>query len=322
MPESSAVAPEPIPLLLLAGRDREGTRLPEGGEDKRVLRGYKASRLEINGRPLIAELIERLRRTGAFGPIWVAGPSHLYEDVLEDVHLVDTDGGFGDNLRAGIEALVAALPDRAFATMTSDILPTDEDLQRALDDYRRHEPCDFWMCEMRIPTDPDNLGNSAWKPKYLLLPTGESEPVGTLPGHLVIVHPAGLRLHLIYRIFDLAYRTRNRPFNRRRWGIVRGAFSVLVHEDLRQLSRLRPPLVAMTMLYHGLNLGAKLFRGHVRQEELEDRLRRIWFDPRHLRRYPDRRGRVAILEGLSLARDIDTEEEALEILGALPEDGE
>jgi len=33
----------------------------------------------------------------------------------------------------------------------------------------------------------------------------------------------------------------------------------------------------------------------------------------HRRRFPRRRGRIAVLDVLSLARDIDTEEEALEL---------
>ena len=37
-------------------------------------------------------------------------------------------------------------------------------------------------------------------------------------------------------------------------------------------------------------------------------------DRQHRRLFPDRRGRVAVLDVLSLARDIDTAEEAREIL--------
>ena len=48
------------PLIILGGRDRRGSRLPEAGQGKHPLRGYKGVDLEIGGRALISILIERL----------------------------------------------------------------------------------------------------------------------------------------------------------------------------------------------------------------------------------------------------------------------
>ena len=308
-----------MPVVLLAGRDRGSTRLPEEGQDHHLLKGYKSLDLEVAGKPLIAELADRLKATGAFAPVWIAGPADLYQPLVDSgllagARLVDTDGDFGQNLEAGVETARAAHPGQPLAVLTSDILPDPEELERTVDDYRRASPCDFWMGEIRIPKDLGRLGHSAWKPKYHLRPRGEPDGVPTLPGHLVIVDPDVIRLHLVYRIFDLAYRTRNRAISDRRWAIVRGALTVLLHEDLGRLLRGRLPVVTWEMLYHGLKLGTKLRRGAVDQEELEDRLRILWVDDRHRRRHPERRGRVAILDTLSLARDIDTVEEAREIL--------
>lgn len=301
-----------MPLLLLAGRDRGTTRLPEEGHQ--LLKGYKSLDLQVAGRPLIAELADRLRASGAFDPLWIAGPAKLYEGIVEGARLVDTDGAFGDNLQAGVEAVRAAHDDLPLGVMTSDILPDPGELETVIDDYRRHVPCDFWMSEIQIPEDLTALGKSAWKPKYHIRPRGTDTAMATLPGHLVIVDPATIRLHLLYRIFDLAYQTRNRRIDDRRWAIARGALSVLLGEDLGRLFRGRLPLVTFQMLYHGLHLGNQLRKGSVAQEELEDRLRKIWVDDRHRARFRQRRGRVALLDTLSLARDIDTVEEARELL--------
>ena len=69
------------------------------------------------------------------------------------------------------------------------------------------------------------------------------------------------------------------------------------------------------MLYHSLGLTRRLARGQATVEEFEVRVRRIFLRPEHRHRYPERRGRVPILDGLSLAKDIDTVEEARELAG-------
>ena len=56
-----AMERETLPMIILGGRDRGTTVLPEEGRNKHLLRGYKAVDLEIGGRPLILILIERLR---------------------------------------------------------------------------------------------------------------------------------------------------------------------------------------------------------------------------------------------------------------------
>ena len=308
-------------MLLLAGRDKGTTRLPEDGHQ--LLRGYKSLDLEYRGRPLIVELIDRLRASGAFDPIWVAGPEKLCREVFaaqgaawnEGVRVADTDGGFGDNLRNGVEAARQAHPGQYLGVMTSDVLPDASELTEAIEDFRSHSPLNFWMSEIPIPKDLGALGQSAWKPKYHVRPRGESEILPVLPGHLVIVDPPVIRLHLIYKIFDLAYRTRNRSVADRWWDIVRGALGVLLGEDLRRLLRGRLP-ASPAMVYHGLYLGRRLRRGSVEQEVLEERLDKIWSDDRHRRRHPERQGRVALLDALSLARDIDTVEEARELMAS------
>lgn len=300
-----------LPLVLLAGRDRRGAPLPESGRGLHPLRGYKAVDLDVAGRPLIARLLEVLRASGAFGPIFVAGPAHV-SAALDGVEPIDTDRDFGGNIRAAIEEIRRRGIAGQTAFMTSDVLPDPGELAAALDDLERHQPCDFWIVECRV-RDAGALGASAWKPKYLIRPEGEGEPVGTLPGHLIVADPGILRLGILYRAFELAYRTRNRPTGYRRRVIVRGILRTLLAADLKRLVTLRRPGVTRDMLWDSLVLVRKLVTTGCDQREMEDRLRRIWVRADHRRRHPERRGRVMIHDGLTLGRDIDTEEEAAEI---------
>lgn len=301
-----------MPLLILAGRDRAaGER--RGGS--RLLRGYKGVDIQIEGRPLIAVLIDRFRATGRFDEIFVAGPAAVYRPLGLDAHLLDADGGFGDNLRAGTEPIVERRAPQELALTTCDILPDPGELAVALEDLAAHRPCDFWMPQYRV--DPAQLGSSAYKPRYSMIPPGARRAVPTLPGHLVVANPLALRRELVYRVFDLAYQTRNRSLALRRAVIVRKTLGLLLSTDLRLLLSGRLPTVTWSMLVNGLIVGSKLKSGAVTTGELEERLRKVWVTRRHRRSHPQRRGRVVVLEGSSLARDVDTEEEARELAASV-----
>ena len=302
----------PLPLILLAGCDRRDGAPPEARHDLHMLRGYKAKELTIGGRPLIVCLLERLRDCGGLDPIFVAGPAHLYEGLDPEVRLVDTDGDFSENVRAGLEAAAAVGCEGLVGVMTSDLLPDPAELRTALEDIERHRPLDFWIVECR-PRTPEELGTSAWKRKYYIQPRGEEKAVGTLPGHLFVADPRVIRLNLLYTLFEIAYRTRNRPTAYRRTVVVRNILATLLFKDLKRLLTLRVPNITYDMLWHGVVAMKKAVTVQgIDQDEVEDRLRRIWVRTSHRRRYPERRGRVMILDGVSLARDIDTEEEARE----------
>jgi hypothetical protein len=307
------------PLILLAGRDRRPSALPDGRADLHLLRGYKAMEVEIGGEPLIVRLLERLRDGGVRGPVFVAGPARVYADLAGEVRLVDTDGDFGENIRASLEAVRESGFQGQVAVMTSDVLPEADELQAALADFERHQPCDFWMVQCRA--DRQKLGASAWKPRYFLRPEGESGGVATLPGHLFMADPRNVRLDLLYTLFELAYRTRNRPTAYRRSVIVKGILMTLLASDLKRLATFRRPVITRDMLWNGLTLIKKTTApSGVGQREMEDRLRRIWVRASVRRRHPERRGRVMIHDGISLARDIDTEEEAREAARRLEEE--
>lgn len=306
------------PLIILGGRDRKSTVLPEKGRDKHVLRGYKAVEFEIGGRPLILEVIDRFRASGAFDPIYVAGPRSVYQPLDGGLECIDTDGSFGENLAACAAFLARAHPGRQVMFTTCDILPEPGELRRALDDYLDHQPVDFWMPQCRVPEDRRQLGQSSWKPKYQLRRAGDSEATEVLPGHLVAVDPQILRIDLVCRFFGGLYRTRNRSIAVRARVVAFRLLRELLRADLRQIARGHWPTVTWDVAYHSIGLARRLARGIATPEEFEVRLRKVFVTAEHRRRFPERRGRVALIDGLSLAKDIDTLEEARELGAASP----
>jgi hypothetical protein len=267
-------------------------------------------RVRIGGRPLVEVLIERLEACGTFDPIFVAGPRRIYETLGGRARLVDTAATFGGNIRAGVEAVRRTCPGRPAGFITCDVIPTVGDLSSVLDHFRRHGPSDLWFPLARVPEDRSRLGASDWKPVYRLVPTGGRDPVAVLPGHLVIADTDALRLDLMYSLLQAGYRTRNRPIVTRRGAMVRGTLLRLLGIDLRRLTRLRVPNVTVRILRVALPTAIRLGAGTLAQADLEDVLRRIFVRDRHRRRYPDRRVLVPITDALSLALDLDTEEEA------------
>ena len=300
-----------MPLVILGGRDREVTTLPEDGRGKHVLGGYKAVDLMIGEHRLIDLLVQRFRASGSFDPIYIAGPSAVYGEVA-GARLLETDAHLAENLETCVRAMVEREPGRQVMFTTCDIVPDPDELANALEDFHGHQPLDFWMAQIRVPTDVKRLGESSWKPKYFLRPTGEAEAVPVLPGHIVVVDPALLDGDLLFRFFGGLYSTRNRPISARIGLIAGRVLGYLFGVDLRNLMRLRWPKRTWTVVYNCLWLAYRLAKGTSRQEDYEVRIRRIFFDPEHVRAHPRRAARVAILEALSLAKDIDTEEEAQE----------
>lgn len=313
-----------IPLVILGGRDRRGTVLPEEAHDKVSLRGYKGADLRIGDRPLIEVAIERWRGAGFFEPIYIAGPLAVYGPLGLDARIVDTDGELVENLRAARDE-VAKTYQGKLAVTTCDILPDPAELALAIADYRAHEPLDFFMPLARVPADTRLLGASDWKPKYWIKPALGKDPVPILPSHLMIGDPDELRLRFIYQFFDHLYRTRNRSVTYRRVAITRKVLGTLLTEDLQHLLHLRLPHITATVVFNALWLASRLAAGQATIKAFEQRLRYVFLRRDVRRAYPRRRGRVPILDCLSLAKDIDTVEEAREVAAAAaaaPDHGE
>lgn len=303
-----------IPLIVLAGRDRNLAEVADNGRGRRPLQGYKGAEIKIGDRPLIQLLVDRMAGCGVFDPIWVAGPERVYGPWLKNAGIIDTDGTFGQNLRFCVEHLRKESRPRMLAVTTCDILPDADELAEVMADFRRLLPTlDFWMPQIHVPEDPESLGASDWKPRYRLVPRKGEPSVPVLPGHMIICDPEAVRLTFVYRFFDILYRTRNRSLSYRRWMVTRELLWGLFIEDFRRLVSLRMPTVAATVIYSSLLMASKLKAGTATVQEMEVHIRRALIQRRHRRRFPDKRGRVLLCPAMSLAKDIDTVEEAREL---------
>jgi hypothetical protein len=267
-------------MVILAGSDRRPAELPERGRDKHPLAGFKSLAVRIGDRTLIEHAVERLRSSRWFDPVLVAGPAAVYEGKSGGAAIVDTDGTLGDNVRAGVAAVRAAHPGSVVGFTVCDILPDPALLDRLMREYQATAPSDLWFPMVRAPASREQLGASAWKPAYGVIPAPGEAAVRVLPGHLVIGDTQALRLPLLYRLLDLGYRTRNR-------------------------SVLRATIPAAELLR----------RGSITREHMEDTLRKLFVRARWRRAHPERRVVLPIVEALFLARDIDTVEEASELGG-------
>jgi hypothetical protein len=300
-----------IPLIILAGSAKKAETISD--EHSHRLYGPKGLKIRLAGQPLIDVIIDRFRECGAFDPIFVAGPANRYGTERNGATVIDTDADFGHNIKAALESVVARLSPGATAFSTCDVIPELSELHELVADYRSHLPLDFWFPLIRVPEDRSKLGASADKRQYRLIPEGASEPVSILPSHLVIVDPTALRFTLIYRSFELAYRSRTRPVFARFLYITAGVLLFLLKRDLLNLVRLKPPLLTPIVLFNAALMSHRLGTGVITQRQIETHLHQIFGNEPHRRRYRDRTGRVPVLDGLSLARDIDTEEEAEEL---------
>lgn len=305
----------PIPLIILAGADRRPADLPPDGSDLHPLSGYKGATVRFDGRPLVEVVASRASESGGFGPIYLAGPKSAYGEVADWVQRIDTDGAFGENLRASVSAVRDRHPGSPVGFITCDVLPEPGPLKELLADYAALAPCDVWYPLVRAPRD--QLGSSAWKPAYRIAPTDDSPPVRVLPGHLVIVDTEALRLDFIYGLFQIGYRTRNLSIGTRRAQMVRGLVGQLLYQDLLHLITLRPPTLTVSAMRAGIGASRELGRGTITRHRLEDAFRRLVVRRRHRKRFPKRRVEMPIVDMLSLAIDVDTREEVQDLGGEL-----
>ena len=303
----------PIPLVLLAGGSRRYDQMPAAAAEHHPLSGYKAAGLQLDGSPLIRHVCKAFAESGAFGPIYIAGPHDVYETIRpDDTLLIDTDGNFGQNLQVATEHVATRHPGAAVAYATADVLPSPEDLSLVLADLDAASPYHFWMLECRYSGIAKRLGTSTYKPKYWIRGDDDERPVPTLPGHLVIARPDASRRHLMYDIFDIAYNTRNTSIGHRLRVVTIGIFSSLLKTDWRRLRQGKLPCVTFEIMCFGLIFAFKLWRG-IDHRQMAALLTRIFLHREDRRDHPERRGRVAVLDTVSLARDVDTHEEAREL---------
>jgi hypothetical protein len=304
-------------MIVLGGSDRKSTRLPDDVRDKHPLSGYKGVDIRIGGRPMVETIVELIIASGRFGPVYVAGPTKVYENVRCDAAMIEANGTFGQNIQTSLERVRAIHPGSPIGFITCDVLPEVDSLLALLAHYDSHAPCDLWFPLVVAPEDKEQLGASAWKPLYKIAPRDGEPALRILPGHLVIVDPEALRLKFLYRLFQLGYRTRNRPIDRRRSVMVRKLLKSLLYQDLLHILGFRFPDLTWTVLRAGIMAARELRNGTITQARLENFLRQIFVKYKHRKRFPDRRVLTPLVDELWLALDIDTEEEARERGGDL-----
>lgn len=297
-----------IPLIILGGSDASPAELPPDGRDKHPISGAKGIDIRIGNRPLVDVLIERMEASRFFGPIVIAGPAQAYRASKSGAEIIDTDGSFGANIEAGVEEIRRRFPGAQIAMATCDILPTTEEISELMNDYWSHAPCDLWFPLVRTD-QKDALRESDWKPRYGIPPEPGAKPVSVLPGHLTVFDPEAMRLQFLYHLFDLAYRTRNRPLRFRRTYVLRGVLGNLIKQDLLHLFGGRLPTLTWDCIGR---MGAvnRLRQGELSHPELEENVRILFSRRPHRKKFPNRRLRMPLVKTLSIAQDIDTVEEA------------
>lgn len=301
-----------VPLVILAGSDPNPAALPESGAGLHPIRGYKGMDLMVHGEPLIDRVVDSYVASGEFSAVFIAGPERIYGAGRKGARVIDTDGHVGENLRRAIDAVEQECGPGPLAISACDILPDAKDLNMVMADYRAHAPLDFWFPFITAPEQPQKIGASFWKPRYRIAPEPGAQARDILPGHLAVIDPPALRMSLIYRVLELAYRTRNRPILYRQTVMAFGTLAALLWRDLQNLITLRLPTFTWTVLYHSTALALRLRKGDISAPEMAVSLRKIFVHYRHRKRYPQRGGRLPLMNALSLAKDIDTEEEARE----------
>ena len=312
--------PVPIPITILAGSDHSPGDLPESGAGLHALAVYKGAEVEVGGRHLIELLVEQIAACEGFGPIAVAGPAAVYANLeLGEVRWVDTNGSVATNLHAAIDdhrrQHDAGVP---MAMIAYDVIVSAAELDRLRQLYESDLPCAMWLPAVRMPENKAALGPFAWKPSYTFVRddpvdamTADDERVRVLPGHLAIFQPQMLRLPLLYKLLDLAYQTRNHSVALRRRVMVRSMLGTLLLQDLRLLFSLHLPRLTFAVVSNGLRLARGLRRESLTLAGLEQAIggmflrvaRDAWSGPGNGIRLP-------LVDILSLAEDIDTEEEA------------
>jgi hypothetical protein len=111
----------------------------------------------------------------------------------------------------------------------------------------------------------------------------------------------------------LAYRYRNRELRKRYVRMVARGLLRLMREDLRNLLRLKIPLLTFAIPFYGLKAYFLYRRGQLTVSRFEDHVANVFLH-RDFQHPPQGRPVVfAVTRILSLARDIDTRKELEEV---------
>ena len=254
---------------------------------------------------MIALALEELSCIEGFAPLRIAGPARVYAPLDLPAEIIDTDGTVAENLRATLERHTGG----PIAILASDVLIRSDEWHQLHELFQQARPCALWCPFVRVPQDPQTLGAFGWKPKYRVVPEGETTPVAILPGHLCIFDPSTVDLDLLFQLLDLTYATRNASVGERKRTMLRKVSGSLLARDLGRIARLRPPTRTWNVVASGMALARQLRSDGIAIRELEALIGRIF---RHEDAPKGLRFRYPVVDVLSLAKDADTVDEARE----------
>jgi hypothetical protein len=312
-----------IPIVVLAGSDLKRGFRPAGAQGLTFLVAYKGADLKFGGRPLAGLLVERVRRSEAFGDVYLAGPRRIYDGIV-DCPIIDTDGHIGENILAAVSHVRERHgEDARVAFIACDILPSADEIRRLAElladgclvdppPPRPGIPPPAALAISIVRAEED-LGASAWKPRYRVRPAPGAPPISVLPGHLGIAWPSRLRMGLLHRLFTLAYRERNRGYSTRTRAILLRILGTLLRRDLLNVLRLQPPTLTWSVLRHGLGTYGRWRRGDLDIEGFARGVGAVLVRRKHFRAEGARAVRVVTSDILSFAKDLDTVEECAEL---------
>jgi hypothetical protein len=303
-----------IPITILAGSDHAPGPLPENGAELHSLStAYKGAEVKVGEKSLIVHIIEQIGESEGFGPITIAGPADIYKPLGLDVEIIDTNGTVADNLKAAIDHHLDRYDDKPIALLAYDVLLKAGELNELSQQYKEDSPCAIWVPFVRKPENKEELGAFGWKPTYRLCPEKGEEAVPILPGHLAIFRLETMRLPILYELLNLAYKTRNHPVSTRKKVMIRSVIGKLLMDDFRTLCSFRLPRLTISVISNGLRIANHLRKGDLSIPELERAIGGIFLRPDSELKGPGRGVHHPFVDILSLAEDIDTEEEAADL---------
>ncbi|MCA9072966.1 MAG: hypothetical protein KDA84_28780 [Planctomycetaceae bacterium] len=294
-----------IPLVILAGSDSRRGPLHEKLSADQVITGFKGALPLASGKCLAAELIDRYRQTGRFEDPVLLGPRAVYRDLV-DCEIADVEG----SLAATLQCLHAQAQQRwsngqAIAVSACDILPTSNEIVELLETgYDPNPECQFWW--QMIQSEPNALGASSWKPKYLIRKSPDQTPEPMYPGHLVIFRPEAIRMSLWIRIMALTYRYRNLPIRKRVLPMLVRGLGMLAAQDLRNLTRGQLPILTFSIPWHFLRAFKQHQKGTLSIPLFEEHISRVLL---HRECRTANAVIVTLTKLRSFAQDIDSKQE-------------
>lgn len=308
---------ERLPLIVLAGSDQRQGSVPIGMQNDDMLAGFKGMLPLPDGRFLVAEIIERYRRSGRFLDPVLVGPAHIYDAQALQCEVVNSDGSIAETLQTAVQLIDQRFGSGTPVGMTTcDVLPSVTEIQELLSShYDPVSDCVFWG--QFIAAKPGQMGASRWKPSYRFAQHQKRAVLGVYPGHLVILRAAALNVDVTIALVRLAYLYRNRPLLRRVPGMLAHGITLLARHDLQQWCRLQWSNTTFNAPWQCLSAYSRYRHGQLTIDDFERAFTRTFVRRAYRSAAGEHPVRFVISPILSFAKDLDTKAEFTEALRAL-----